>query len=320
MTSTSGTYSFSPSVMDLVTCSMGNIGKLGENEIPSSKEYSDCVFRLNLLVKQLQGSADFSKGIKMWTRRIGYLFLSNSIGQYELGTSGDHWTNAYQTTHLTYNAPASTISLTLDSTAGINGGDNLGVQLADGSLFWTKVVGAPVGSSVTIADTLPAIANSGAVVFTYTVAAQAPLETEYAFLRDKTNQDTTIKIINLQDYALIPGKTDVTNKSDPTEVYIENHLGYSILSTDCGAAQDVTKVVVVGYLETIQDISGNPAETIEYPQEYFRAIAWSLSKEITPMFNAEWTSLMQELTQQSMAIATGKDPDISTLHFLPGVN
>ena len=315
MAITSGTYTYQVTVSDIVNEAMLNMGKLGENEGPTAQEFQDCVRKLNMILKQFQGRADFSKGIKQWTRKQGHLFLSNTTGQYNLGTASGNWTNSYVTTTLLFNAPAGTTSLSLVNTTGITAGSNIGVQLGNGNLFWTTVVGTPVGNTVVIATALPLLGAITAQVFNYSVRAQPPIVVEWVLLRDNTNSDTPIKELNFYDYAQLPNKTDPTNASDPMMVYIENQIGYSTLYTDVGASSDVTKHIVIGYMEAIQDLSGNPAETVEYPQEYYRAICWLLTREICPMFSADWTQLMQMLCTEALQIATAKDEDTSTLSF-----
>jgi hypothetical protein len=312
---TSGTYNFTVTTTDLVRESMLNIGKLGEGEGPTPSEFNDIVRKLNMIVKQLQGDADYSKGLKMWTRRQGHLFLSGTAYSYNIGPSGTNWTNSYVMSSLMYNAAAGATSLTVTSIAGMNANDYVGIQLDSETLFWTTINGAPSGNTVPIAVALPAPASTNAQVFTYTTKAQQPIVVEFVLLRDSQAQDTPIRILNVQDYAMLPSKTDPTNLSDPTAVYIENQLVNSVLYLDVGGASDVSKHVVVGYMESIQDVSSVPAGNIEYPQEYFRAVSWLLSKEICPMFSAIWTPLMEELTREAVMIATNKDPEASTVFF-----
>jgi hypothetical protein len=315
---TSGVYTFTVTVNDIVTAAMQNLGKLGENEGPSSKDFADCTMRLNTIIKQLQGSSDYSRGIKMWTRRKGYLLLSSTTGQYTIGPTGDNWTNTLNITSLLYNAAVGAGAVTVVNSANISTNDYIGIQLSTGDLFWTTV-SSVVGASINLTSTLTASAGVGAVVYTYTAKAQFPISTEYAFLRDSSNNDVPLKFLDLQQYAMLPSKADPTNISDPTAIYIENQLSNSVLYIDCGAAADVTKYIVIGYQESIQDLSGAPAETIEYPQEYYRAIIWLLTREICPMYNGVWTQLMESITKEAISIATNKDPRTSTLYFQPGV-
>jgi len=312
---TSGTYSFTVTTNDLVRESMLNIGKLGESEGPTSQEYTDIVRKLNMIVKQLQGAADFSKGVKMWTRRIGHLFLSNLIGQYNLGPTATGWTNSYVSTTVPYNAYTGATSIQVTSIVGMHVGDYIGIQTTSGDLFWTTIVAPLSGVTVNLNTALTSDIPMNGVIYTFTTKAQQPIVIDYVFLRDAQSQDTPIKIMDVLEYAMLPSKTDLTNQSDPSSVYIENQIGYSILNLDVGAAADVTKHVVVGYLESVQDVSGALTETLEYPQEYFRALSWMLAREICPMFNAEWTPLMAELCKESISIAQNKDPETSSLYF-----
>ena len=314
---TSGTYNYSISVSDIINEAVLNLGKLGENDSLTSQEYSDCVRKLNLIIKQFMGKADFSKGIKQWTRRQGYVFLSNNSYLYTLGSptlNNNDWTNSFVSTSLMYNALANATAITVNSSSGISALDNIGIELSSGNLFWTTVVSV-LGNVITLSTMLPLSSGVGSIVYDYTTIAQRPIEIEWAVLRDSTNNDTPLTLLNYEDYANLPSKTQLTNISDPTSIYVENMLSYSNLYTDVGAANDLTKYIVIGYQEPIQDLSGNPSETIEYPQEYYRAIVWLLTREICPMFLSNWTQLMAELLKESLMIATDKDPANSTYYF-----
>jgi len=312
--STSGTFSFTVSANDIIRESMLNIGKLGSSDTITATEYADILRKLNMIVKQLQGNTDFSKGIKTWTRRQGFLFLSNKTGQYSIGPSGDNWTNSFVSTTLMYNALKLATAITVNSSTGISINDSIGIEQSDGSMFWTTV-SSIIGNSITLSTALPDSSGTGSQVFVYTKKAQQPLNVEFVLLRDTANQDIPLRILNLEEWALLPSKVDPNNQSDPTAVYVENQLTNSILRTDCGSAADTTKYIVLGYLEPIQDISGVPSENLEYPQEYFRALSWLLSREICPMFLGVWTPLMEELSKESVAIATNKNTKTSTLYF-----
>ena len=123
--------------------------------------------------------------------------------------------------------------------------------------------------------------------------------------------------MTLEDYAYLPSKTSITNISDPMAIYPEFQLGYTNLFIDCGGAQDVTKYIVIDYLEPIQDMV-NPNDSFEYPQEWFLPITFGLSKLISPMFRAVWTPELETTLTGSLAIAKQKDAEINHLYFQPG--
>jgi len=171
---------------------------------------------------------------------------------------------------------------------------------------------------VTLNANLPSQSASGSQVYSYQTAAQQPLMIETAVLRDEYNEDTPLRFLRtVQDYANLPGKTDIQTISDPTAIYYEFQLQNSFLYTDCGAAQDVTKYIVVSYMEPVQDMV-NPADTFEYSLECFLAITCGLSRQIAPMYGMPWTQTMNDNANAAVMIAGHKDAEVTTLYFQPG--
>lgn len=314
---TSGTFNFTVNRDQIIRDALLNIGKLDETENPSAQDITDCNLKLNMLVKQWMGRTDFAPGLKVWKRKWGYLFLNNSTGKYTIGPNGIGWTNSFVNPNTTTTVAAGAGNIVVNSATGIAATYNIGIQLDTGALFWTTVLSV-VGTTVNLNAILPSKSSGGAEVYVYQTTAQQPLSVETAVLRDSTNEDTPLRIMRtVQDYANLPSKTDITNISDPTAIYYEFQLTNSFLYTDCGASQDVTKYIVLSYMEPEQDIT-NPTDNFEYPQESFLALSWGLSKQIAPMYNMPWTQLMQENYIQAVMIAGHKDAEVSTLYFQPG--
>lgn len=313
---TSGTFSFTVNRDQIIRDAMMNIGKLDEVEAPSAQDTTDCNFKLNMIMKQLMGRTDFAPGLKVWTRKWGYLFLNNSTGQYTVGPNGVGWTNAF-VRPLTTTTVVGGTSIVVASATGIAATYNIGIQLDSGALFWTTVLSV-VGTTVNLNATIPSQSSIGSQVYAYLTTAQQPLNIETAVLRDNMNEDTPLRIMRtVQDFANLPSKTDVTNISDPTSIYYEFQLTNSNLYTDCGASQDITKYMVLSYMEPIQDIT-NPADNFEYPQEAFLALSWALSKQIAPMYGMPWTPSMEDNYKAAVMIAGHKDAEVSTLFFQCG--
>jgi hypothetical protein len=311
---TSNSFNFSVTRDDIIKMAMLFLGQLGEGQTPTPQETQDCSRVLNMIVKQLQGDADFSSGIKQWTRRTGHLFLSNKTGQYNIGPSGDNWTNSYVTTSVSTASIGTTLNVV--SAAGISTGNYIGIQVG-ADLFWTTVNGAPVGNVITLAQALPSTVSSG-VVFAYAIKAQQPLVIETVNLREYSNTDTLMRQITRTMYDQFPSRVDPTNVGDPNFVYVENQLTNSVLYLDCAGASDVTKHLVISYMESVQDFV-NPLDNPEYPQEYFLFLTWMLAKHIAPMFNAPWTQEMQLNYTESAAVARNKDVDTTVYYFQPGI-
>ena len=313
---TSGVNTFSVNRDQIIRLAMLNIGKLEQSEVPTAGEVSDCSMFLNSLVKQWQGTNDFAPGLKTWTRRRGHLFLHSSAYQYAMGPGATGWTLNHVSTTTTAGALAGANTLTVNSAAGITLGDNLGVEVASGDLFWTTIT-LIVGTTLTLNTTLPLGVGVVAQVFTYTTTATQPLKIENVMLRDSTLNDTPIRMMTSMEYDVLPTKVTPTNISDPSSIYYEFQLTNGQLYTDVAGCADVTKYLVVTYLEAEQDFV-NPADTPEYPQEWYLALATGLSKLIAPMFNAVWTPLLEENAKMALAIAQKKEPERIVAYFQCG--
>lgn len=320
--STSGTYSFTVNRDQIIRTAMLNIGKLDESETPTAQQTTDCAMMLNMLIKQWMGKADYAPGLKVWTRRRGHLFLSNSTGTYSVGPTATGWSNTITSPLTTANAVGGASSVSLSSATGVTIGDYIGVELNSGVLYWTTI--ANIASLVvTLTAPLPAGAAgnsaSGSQVFTYTTAAQQPLKIEAVVLRDQQGNDTPIIQLQQKDYDYLPSKAAPLNTGDPTAFYYEFLLTNSALYTDVAGAQDVSKHLVITYLEPVQDVT-QASDNFEYPQEYFLALSWGLAKQIAPSFQAAWSSLMQDNYKDAIAIAQHKDAEVITDYFQCGAD
>lgn len=314
--STSGTYTLTCTRDDLIVGALQNIGKLDPYEVPSPVDIRDCASKLNKIVKQRMGKSDGGPGLKVWTRRRGHLFLSGATGQYSIGPTAVGWTENYVSAATTTGVSAGLTSITVDSATGFAVGYNIGFETNGGTIQWTTIAsvsGTAIGLSAATSDQV----NLGAAVYVYSVAAQQPLKIEAAVLRDSELNDVPVRILQQADYDYLPQKANPQNSSDPTAVYYEFQLGNSLLFTDCGSAEDVSKHLVLTYLEPIQGFD-NALDDSEYPAEYQLALEWLLAEQIAPMYFKVWSPNMERLKNEAVAIAFRKDPETQTLFFQPG--
>jgi hypothetical protein len=147
---------------------------------------------------------------------------------------------------------------------------------------------------------------------------QQPIWIETALLRDKTLNDVPLRIFRaVQDYDMLPQKANPQNRSDPGGIYYEFQLTNSFLFTDVGAAADVTKYIVLTYLEAEQDFN-NPLDAPEYPQEWYLPLAWGLAAQGHSMFHVTWTDSMEKRYMEALRIAQNKEAEIRTEYFQCG--
>ena len=315
---TSGSYSFTVNRGQIIRDAMLNIGRLDETEAPTAQETTDIAFKLNALIKQWMGKTDYAPGLKVFTRRRGHLFLKNTTGPYVMGpSSATGWTVDTPVTPLTTTtATAAATAIVVNSATGLTTGMYLGIQLDSGALYWTTI-SSVVGSTVNfIAGSLPSQSSTGSQVFAFTTIAQQPLDISAIVLRDNQSTDTPMRIMTSEEYDFLTNKMDPQNSGDPTAVYTENQRNYTYLYTDIGVSQDVSKHLVITFMEPVQDVLQDSDE-FEYPQEWFLALSWGLAKQICPSFSVNWTPLMQDNFANALAIASHKDPETTALYFQP---
>ena len=313
---TSGTYSFGVTKYDIVRQAMLNIGKLDPAEQPTANEMQDCTLMLNMMCKQWMGKTDFAPGLKVWTRKRGHLLLNNSTGTYTIGPSTQGWTNELSSTTTTASAAAAATAIIVDSATGISTASTIALYLDSGALYYSGV-SSVAGTTVNLTVALPSSAASGNPVFFYSVAAQNPKDIETAILRDINNTDTPLDLMTVQDYDYLTNKADPLYSGDPTAIYFERGLGTSRVYTDVGSAGDTRSHIVITYQEPVQDMTVN-ADSPYYPQEWYLALCWGLSEQISPMFKAQWSPKMEGLKNTALLIARQGDAERSSIYFQPG--
>jgi hypothetical protein len=330
---TSGSYSFSVSTNDIIREAMLNCGKLGEAETPSAQEFTDVQRKLNMLAKQWMAKQDFAPGLKMWKRRHGDLILSSSRFAYNLGPSGDNWaisvaantqpSVASLQSQLTANAATNATTLTVGTASITNftAGDFVVIQLNTGDIFSTTVSSTNPGAGTFAipATGIPSPSASGNYVFNYTTKGQRPEVIETVVLRDNSGADVPMRLWTVQDYDYQSSKQQPGFLSDPSAVYYESQLGSGVLYLDVFGAQDTSKRLHITFFEPIQDFV-NTADTPDYPQRWYLALSWGLTKQIAPMFNLPFTKDMQDNLQDAISIARELDSDKDNIFFQPGID
>ena len=314
---TSGSYGFSINRDQIVRKALLDLKKIDGIDPIDPTVMSDCVFNLNLLVKQWQGRADFAPGLKVWTRKTGHLFLRAFTGQYNINSALAGWTNDdYDQTYTTTATAAAGTAVYVQSLSGVVVGDKVGIALDTGDLFWSTVdsLGTLI---INLSTPLPSSSAAGNIVFSYTNTPIQPLLVETATLRDQYYTDTPLNLLQRRDYDFLPNKVSPNNYGDPTAILYENGLTTGNLFTDIAGSNDVSKHIVLTYMETIQDFVNN-TDTPYYPQEWYLPLCWGLAKQCAPMFNAKWTPEMESNYNDALGIAKHKDPEIETRYFQCG--
>lgn len=310
---TSGSVDFSVNRDEIIRHAMLDATILGVDQTPDANDISDCAFRLNLIVKQLQGRADFGANLKVFARKTGYLFLQKGQSVYSVGPSGDNWTSSYSTTTLAAAKNASATALTLSSAIGADS-DNVGIALSDGTIGWTTISSGGGTTSLTLPANSLGAAASGARVFTYTTKGRRPLQLLIGVLRDANTRDVPLDVSKTrQDYEALPDKTA---DGTPSWVAYEATLTNGTIYLDIEPS-DVTNVVRIVFLGAPEDFDAI-TDTPDYPQEWFRPLVKLLAVDICPMYGKSVSQDLKDAAASAISIAQNTDPETSDLYFEPG--
>lgn len=264
---TSGSTNYATSRDGLIAFALKKIGVVAKGATPSAVQISDAAVELNFMVKAWQ-----TDGMQLWAKKRGYLFLAKDTTRYTLGPSGDHCTNSYVRTELTADSASSDTTLTVDSIVGVSSGDYVGVELDNGSLYWTTVNGAPSGSTITLTAGLNGAASEGNVVFTYTTKIQRPLRILQALRSDVNDVDIPLTIQALNDFYEMPNKT---NDGRVTQISFIPTLTSAELYV-WPQTDTVSDIITFWYHRPFEDFDATGDEP-DFPQEWYLALGYGLA-------------------------------------------
>lgn len=141
---------------DIVNGALRLIGEIDASQPTDAPQIQDGLESLNFMIKGWQ-----SQGLHLWTKTEGVLFLDVGKTDYKLGANGDEVGNAddFENTELSVAGVAADRTLTLDSTAGMAGADDiLPSDPSESTQEWTVV-----GGTIAIVATSLVVSNAAAV-------------------------------------------------------------------------------------------------------------------------------------------------------------
>lgn len=306
---TSGTDTFSITRDDIITAAALEVGDIALGEPIDDDTLAQHNLRLNTWVKSLMAD-----GAKLWAMELATLFLQPGVGRYVLGADGAHCTTDYVRTTLASDAAAaSTVQLT--DVTGMADGDNIGVLLTDGTLFWTTISGTP-GSSTTLATALPGAAAAGATVFAYTAKISRPqrIDPDAAYWRSSALQDTPVAMISRTEY------TQQANKGARGKIvqaFYDPQLGNGVLSV-WPTPDNASDVLCFWYERRLEDFNSG-ADTPDFTIEWGEALILGLAHLMAPTAGLSLAE-RQDLERRAQAAldkAEGYDREDVGVFFQP---
>lgn len=272
---TSNSSDFNQTLNEIIIDALVLVGAIEQGETPSDDDWQSTKRQLNRMVKSWN-----AEGFHLWKTVEGVLHVVADQAQYDIGPAGKAALESDAVkTELGADASSGASSITVDSITGIADGDNIGIELDDGTLQWTTVNGAPAGTTVTLTATLIGAAGTDNHVYAYTSAIDRPLRVTAARRRDEAGTDVPVFMFSRQEYFDTPNKT---NSGATTQVYYDPQLtnGQMYLWPTPSSVKDRIFFTAHIPLEDFDEAGDNP----DFPQEWLDCLVWGLAYRMSMSF------------------------------------
>src|SRR3990167_1967252 len=309
---TSGNSNFTTNRNQIINLAGEGAGIKGIGRVLGAEDIDTASRLLNLIVKQWMGKSDFTRGMKVWSRKRAYLFPALNTTSYSLGPSGTHATASYSSTTLDANEAIGQTTLSVTSTTGMTAADYIGIRCNDGSIHWSTISSFVAGDTVTVASALTVAADSSSTVYWYTTKIPLPLDMISVRIKDTDSNETPLSKMTLMDYE--EGILKKNDDGDPTRYLYERGIVNGTLYLDFEPT-DTTDVYLLTFLRPVEDFDA-ATDTPDYPQEYERALVGQLMIDWAAFTGRAVTPEMKLYRDEAIQIAGHVDPENSEVFFM----
>ncbi len=218
----------------------------------SANDIEDALESLNFMIKSMQ-----SQGLHLWTKTEGIVFLQVGKTDYLLGPNGDEVANLddFVPASLATDASATDTILTLDSTVGIEGADNvLSSDPTDSTQDWT-VVNGTISSDGDILTVANSGGNAGEAEFTFD---DLIVDRTYTVVTDFTLSSSPSVTYSVKDGSTVLGSETLsaTGQSRIQFTAPQTSVTFNILNGDSAGANDTQTSQIVLLDQTTGDFIG----------------------------------------------------------------
>lgn len=323
---TSGTWNYSRTAAQIIASAYEDLGMIVPGGTVASADSTMALSRLNMIVKQYQGTSDGAPGMKVHTRQRISLFLAKGQQTYLVGPAS---TDARSTTQYgrttidaaeaigqtTLSVAATTDTTTVPGTSiTMTAADIIGIEQDDGTIFWTTVSSISAGDTVTVGSAITAAASVGNYVWWFTSRAQRFPVIESAVLRDENFNDTPLTVFTeAKEYD--QGVVSKYADGQPMAILVEPLRIATRITLD-SQPTNVTDTIVLTVLYPAENYDAT-TDDIAFPQEAFRFLSWELAFALSPSVG-RWTPEMEKNRTEARMMYLNLNPENSSLYFRPG--
>ena len=279
--SLSGVTTYSMTASDIVTKVFRLLDVYGPGSSIPGEDFSTAFQTLNMMVKAWQSP---QYGFHMWKQKECICFINPGQQFYQLGGSTPDRVGLGlgHNTALTAALVATNTSLVVVATAGMTVGDNIGIELDDGSLQWTTIATITSTTTLTISAGVTKTSAIGNNIFTYTTAAGRPLEIEN--VRLLKNNTTTMRMnrVAKQMFFNIP---NINSVGQPIQYFEDRQLNQTNLWV-YGTGSSSQDALVFTSKQIIEDFSIS-TNIADFPQTWMACLVFNLAVWLSPEYGKE---------------------------------
>jgi hypothetical protein len=283
---TSGSQNFSQTRSELILDAFQLIGVYGIGRTVSAEDTTVAASFLNKMIK-----AWAVKGLHLWEKTEGVLYLTPHEEQYSLGNAS---TDAYATnvsdevvTQLNGALATSATSVTVDSTTGMTVADKIGVVLTNKTIHWTTIATIPSSTTLTLTTGVASAASDNALVYTFTSRLYKPLRilearrvTGIDTGATSTLTETPMTVIANKDFMNLSSKFKSSGSPNQYTYIPKNTNGLFYVFT---RPSDGAERINFTYERIIEDLD-NASDDFDFPSEWLEPITWQLALRLGPAF------------------------------------
>lgn len=265
---------------------------------------------LNDILASLQ-----TKQIHVWSETEAFLPMNVNDQSYDLGVGGDHCFTDYVSTAVAVVAVAGATTIDVDSTAGMTAGDNIGIELDDGTRQWTTIDTVTDSNTLVLDDALTDDISVDATVYSYTTGIDQPVRILSVRYSDSLTSDEipTIQLAR-EDYFNQPSKSTTGSVNS---WYYSRQLSLGKLYVWPTAA-NVNNIIRFTFIKP-QYIPEDQSENILIPPEWYLPLKLKLAAELGLIYaiDPEKQVMLEQKAQIYLDDAIGTDSEFSSFSFTP---
>lgn len=306
----SGTQTFTQTRDELILDAFQLLGVYGIGRTISSEDNELASRLLNKMIK-----AWSTKGLHLWEKNEGVMFLQPSVSSFTLGSTGRVTSvNDLRMPTLETAAASSSSTIMVDDASQVLAADNIGIVLTDLSIHWTTVVSV-IGDVITLTDSLVSGASANAVVFVYTDAIYKPLRIlDARYIIRYGNADSYEQPLNItayQDYMQIPVKA-VASRPNQLMYKPEKTSGTAYIWPQ---TSDASGRIQFTYERMIEDMA-HASDNFDFPSEWLEALTYQLAMRLGFAFGKlQKASSLQGLASQMLQDLLSWDREVTEVQY-----